>query len=205
MLMALVYGLLTGIALCFTFGTVFFSLVQNSVDNGYRSGVKIAFGVLICDAIFVFFAIFGTSLLPEIEGFEKWVAGAGIVFLLILGATNLFKGQPQITYPRTRLGNYMYYFSTGFLLNGLNPVNFISWVTIAGYLRGTLNYDQAEVIVFFIASLLAVFSTESMIAVFAHRLKKLFTPRTVTLFNRITGVVFIGIACQLFYSQFVAQ
>jgi L-lysine exporter family protein LysE/ArgO len=203
MLMALLYGLLAGIALCFTFGTVFFSLVQNSVDNGYRSGIKIAFGVFICDLIFVFFAIFGTSLLPEIEGFEKWVAGIGIVFLLILGGMNLFKGQPQIAYPKTRLGNFMYYFTTGFLLNGLNPVNFISWVTIAGYLRSTLNYDLNEVIIFFSASVLSVFGTESLIAVFAHKLKRLFTPRTVTIFNKVTGVVFIFIALQIFYSQFI--
>ncbi|GAB2771506.1 hypothetical protein GCM10027275_12840 [Rhabdobacter roseus] len=203
MLAALFYGLITGVLLCFTFGTVFFSLVQNSVDNGYRSGVKIAFGVLVCDAIFVFFAIFGTTLLPSIQGFEKWMAGVGVLFLLALGVTNLFREQPKLAYPKTRFGDFLYYFSTGFLLNGLNPVNFISWVTIATYLRSTLQYDFAQVLLFFAASLLAVFATESAIAVFAHRLKRLFTPRTVTLINKVTGAVFILIACQIAYTHFL--
>ena len=197
------YGLVTGILLSLTFGTVFFSLVQNSVDNGYRSGIKIAFGVVFCDTIFVFFANFGTALLPHIENFEKWMAGAGILFLLILGLNNLFRNQPPIAYPKSKFGNFIFYFSTGFLLNGLNPVNFISWVTIATYVRSTLHYDLNQIGLFFGMSLLAIFLTESGIALSAHRLKKIFTPRTVKIFNQVTGVVFIGIACQIAYSVFL--
>jgi L-lysine exporter family protein LysE/ArgO len=44
---------------------------------------------------------------------------------------------------------------------------------------------------------------ESAIAVFAHRLKKLFTPKVVTVFNKVTGVVFILIACQIAYTNFL--
>jgi L-lysine exporter family protein LysE/ArgO len=203
MLAALAYGLGTGILLCLTFGTVFFSLVQNSVDNGYKSGIKIVLGVIVCDAIFVFFAIFGTALLPHIDNFEKWMAGAGVLFLLIMGINNLIQNRPQIAYPKSRFGNFLYYFSTGFLLNGLNPVNFISWVTIATYVRSTLHYDLNQTGVFFGASLVAIFLTESGIALSAHRLKRIFTPRTVKIFNQITGVVFILIAGQIAYSSFL--
>lgn len=202
MLASLLYGLLTGVLLCLTFGTVFFSLVQSSVDNGYRSGVKIAFGVVVCDAIFVFFAIFGTALLPHVDNFEKWMSGAGVVFLLILGINNIVRNQPQLAYPKTRIGNFIFYFSTGFLLNGLNPVNFISWVTIATYIRSTLHYEFNQILLFFGASLLAVFITESGIALSAHKLKRIFNPRTVTVFNRVTGVVFVFIALQIAYSAF---
>ena len=203
MVAALFYGLITGVLLCLTFGTVFFSLVQNSVDNGYKSGIKIVMGVVVCDAIFVFFAIFGTALLPHIANFESWMAGAGVVFLLILGINNLVQNQPKIVYPKSRFGNFLFYFSTGFLLNGLNPVNFISWVTIATYLRSTLHYEIDEMMVFFGASLLAIFLTESGIALSAHKLKRIFTPRIVKIFNQVTGVVFLLIAGQIAYSNFL--
>lgn len=203
MIAATFYGLLTGILLSLTFGTVFFSLVQNSVDNGYRSGMKIALGVVVCDAIFIFFAIFGTALLPHIDNFEKWMAGAGVIFLLILGINNLVRQQTQIAYPKSKFGNFIFYFSTGFLLNGLNPVNFISWVTIATYARSTLHYDLAQMLSFFAASLVAIFLVESAIALSAHRLKKVFTSTRIRIFNQITGVVFIGIACQIAYVVFM--
>ena len=130
------------------------------------------------------------------------MAGAGIVFLLVLGLNNLIRNQPQIKYPKSRFGNFIFYFSTGFLLNGLNPVNFISWVTIATYVRSTLHYDLSQVALFFAMSLLAIFLTESGIALSAHRLKKIFTPKTVKIFNQVTGVMFIGIACQIACSVF---
>jgi threonine/homoserine/homoserine lactone efflux protein len=203
MFLALLYGILTGIALCLTFGTVFFSLVQNSVDNGFGSGVKIALGVFTGDAIFVFFAIFGTALWPVIPGFQNWMAGAGILFLLLLGMINLIKGQPSLAYPKTKFGNFIYYFTTGFFLNALNPVNFISWVTIASYIRTNLHYNLDQVLVFFGASLISVFLVECGIAMSAHRLKRIFTPRVVTVFNKVTGVVFIFIAGQIAYHQFL--
>ena len=203
MLEALLYGTLTGIGLCLTFGTVFFSLVQNSVDNGFRTGVKIAFGVFISDVIFVFFAIFGTTFLPDVSNFQEWIAAAGIVFLLILGVNNFVNGQPKIAYPKTRFGNLLYYFTTGFLLNALNPVNFITWVTIATYIRSNLHFHMGQVVTFFGASVIAVFVVECAIAFYANKLKRLFTPKVVLIFNRVTGAVFILIAGQIAYTTFI--
>ena len=203
MLEALLYGTLTGVALCLTFGTVFFSLVQNSVDNGFRTGVKIASGVFVSDLIFVFFAIFGTALLPDISNSQHWIAGAGIVFLIVLGLNNFINGQPRIAYPKTRFGNLLYYFTTGFLLNALNPVNFITWVTIATYIRSNLHFNMSQVIAFFSASVVAVFVVECAIAFYANKLKRLFTPKVVLIFNRVTGAVFILIACQIAYTTFI--
>ncbi|GAA4447868.1 hypothetical protein GCM10023091_43530 [Ravibacter arvi] len=203
MIAAALFGILTGILLCSTFGTVFFSLVQTSVDNGFRDALKIVVGVIICDIIFVFFAIYGTASLPNIPHFEKWLGGTGIVFLAALGSINILKGQPKLVYPTTRVGNFVYYFTTGFLLNGLNPVNFISWVTLATYVRSSLHYDHNQVLIFFAASLLGVFVTESLIAYFAKRFQRLFTPRRILIFNRVTGAVFLAIAGQLLYSVFL--
>jgi len=203
MLEALLYGTLTGVALCLTFGTVFFSLVQNSVDNGFGTGVKIASGVFVSDLIFVFFAIFGTALLPDISNSQHWIAGAGIIFLIVLGLNNFINGQPKIAYPKTRFGNLLYYFTTGFLLNALNPVNFITWVTIATYIRSNLHFNMSQVIAFFSASVVAVFVVECAIAFYANKLKRLFTPKVVLIFNRVTGAVFILIACQIAYTTFI--
>jgi threonine/homoserine/homoserine lactone efflux protein len=141
-------------------------------------------------------------MLPSIDGFEKWIAGAGCLFLLILGGSNLINGQPKLAYPQTRFGDYLYYISTGFLLNGLNPVNFISWVGITSYLRTNLTYSEPQVVTFLIVSVIAVFLTESLIAIFAHRLKRFFTPRVVSYLNNITGIVFIGIAFRIAYVTF---
>lgn len=199
--MSLFYGFGTGILLCLTFGTVFFALMQNSVDNGYKSGLKIAFGVVVCDTLFVTSALFGTSYLPKVEGLENILTLVGVIFLTVMGLVNIFKGTPRLVYPQTRFGNFIYYFTTGFLLNGLNPINFISWVTLAALLRTKFHYTHDQQITFMAASLVAIFLTESALAISAHKLKRFFTPRVATIFNRTTGVVFLFIAAQLVWTR----
>ena len=201
MIETLFLGLLSGFFLCLTFGTVFFSLLQNSVDNGYRTGVKIAFGVIVCDMLFVTSALFGTSFIPKIEGFDLILMLISVVFLIALGLVNLLKGTPRLAYPTTRFGNFLYYFWMGFLLNGLNPINFITWVTLATYLRNSLHYSLNEQIAFMSMSLLGIFLTQSGLALSAHKLKRLFTPNVVLYFNRLTGIVFIGIAANLAWTR----
>ncbi|HLK98785.1 MAG TPA: LysE family transporter [Hymenobacter sp.] len=201
MFLPILYGFLVGVALCLTFGTVFFALIQNSVDNGFRSGMKIVFGVIVGDALFVLAALLGTSFIPKVQGFEHLMAFVGVLFLTAMGLVNILKGTPRLAYPKTRLGNAVYYVTTGFLLNALNPINFVSWVTIVAYIRSHLHYNIAQQYGFMGASLLGVFVTEMALAYYAHRLKRLFTPRVVTIFNRTTGFMFLAVATQIAYTR----
>lgn len=202
MFLAIVLGFLLGAALCLTFGTVFFALIQNSVDNGFRAGLKMILGVIVGDAIFVLLALFGTSRLPHIPHLDLWLAGIGILFLVAMGLNNIFGQTPQLAYPKTRLGNFVYYFSTGFLLNALNPVNFVSWVAIVAYIRTHQHYTTAEQYAFMAASLVGILACESALAYYANRLKRLFTPRVVKIFNTVTGIVFLIGAARIAYVEF---
>lgn len=201
MFLPILYGFLVGVALCLTFGTVFFALIQNSVDNGFRSGMKIVFGVIAGDTLFVLAALLGTSFIPKVPGFELLMAFVGVLFLTAMGLVNILRGTPRLAYPKTRFGNAVYYVTTGFFLNALNPVNFISWVTIVAYIRSHLHYDMAQQYGFMGFSLVGVFLTETALAYYANRLKRLFTPRVVTIFNRTTGFVFLAVAAQIAYTR----
>ena len=201
MFLPILFGFLLGVALCLTFGTVFFALIQNSVDNGFRSGMKIVFGVIVGDILFVLAALLGTAFIPKVQGFENIMAAVGVLFLVAMGLVNILKGTPRLAYPKTRFGNFVYYFTTGFFLNALNPVNFVAWVAIVAYIRSHLHYDMAQQYGFMIAALVGVFSTETALAYYANRLKRLFTPRVVKIFNRTTGVVFLIGAANIAYTR----
>lgn len=198
MLEALLYGLTSGVAMCLTLGTVFFALIQNSVDNGYRSGVKIAFGVVTCDLIFILFALFGTTLLPTVDHFDTYLRLSCASLLLVLGTASLLRGTPKLAYPKTRFGTFMYYFGKGFFLNALNPINFFIWVSVAALIR---RYDAAETAVFFAACLVAIFGTETAISLSAHKLKRYFSPRVLNLVNKVSGLVFILVGLNLAWTQ----
>lgn len=201
MFLPILYGFLLGVGLCLTFGTVFFSLIQNSVDNGFRSGFKMVLGVIVGDIIFVVLSLIGTSFIPKVDGFETILASIGVVFLIAMGLMNILKGTPRLAYPKTRLGNFVYYFTTGFFLNALNPVNFVAWVAIVAYIRSHLHYTDGQQYAFMTAALVGIFATENAIAYYANRLKHFFTPRVVLIFNRVTGIVFLIGAINIAYNR----
>lgn len=200
-LQALVFGFSSGAAMCLMLGTVFFALIQNSVDNGYRSGLKISFGVVVSDAMFIFFAVFGTAFLPRLEHVDVYLRCVSAALLVALGAQSLFRQTPRVAYPESRFGNFLYYFGTGFLLNALNPANFVIWVSVAAYLKGVERYDLAQQACYFGASLLAIFGTQTLISIFAYRLKRYFNERVLALINKLSGAVFVGAGLYLLYVQ----
>ena len=202
--MAFLYGLGTGMVLSLTLGTVFFLLIQSSIDNGYKGGIIIALGVITSDAILITLSIFGTQLLPPISHGETLVSLAGGTLLLAMGINSLLKGKPRISYPRSRLGNLVYFFSTGFVLNLLNPANFFSWVAITAYLHTSLAYSSVQIAVFFLGCLTSIFLTEVAISVFAYRLKVYFTPKVLLYINRISGSMFLVFGVRLLWTVFTA-
>jgi len=208
MILAALYGLIIGVLLCLTFGTVFFALIQTSIERGSGRGIQIALGVVASDAFFVFTAIFGTSFLPQINHFDQWIGGIGIVFLTFLGVKNFLKVPSLISTeaPKDdgyRIRSYFKFFMKGVALNALNPINFVSWAAIAAYLRTTGRYDLSEMILFFGMSLIGVFATQSAMAIYAHRLRYLLSVKMIRYINVATGVVFLIVAGKVLWEQFL--
>ena len=202
MIQAISIGFGTGVLLSLTFGTIFFALIQSSIDNGYKSGLKIALGVLASDAVLILIALFGTSFLPQVDHAESYISLIGGSILIVLGLTNLIRKSPRVVYPQSRLGNFIFYFSKGFLLNILNPINFFSWVTVTAYVRGGLKLQGVAMYSFFVSSQVGIFFAEAVLAIFAHRLKKVISPRVILGINKLTGLVFISVGLRLFWTLF---
>ena len=202
MISAIVFGFLYGFILCFTFGPAFFRLVQTSIDNGYKSGVLIALGVTVADAILMFFAVFGTALLPQIEHFDEYLSIGGSILLIALGCISLFKQQTQLVYPQTKFGTFLYYFTSGLLLNLLNPSNYIAVFGTSTYLKGAQQFSLNEIVVFFSFSLVATMLAESLISFYANKMKKVLTEKVIRRINQLAGMVFIISALLILYKQF---
>jgi threonine/homoserine/homoserine lactone efflux protein len=202
MFQAIIYGFLYGFLLCFTFGPAFFRLIQTSIDNGFKRGVLIAFGVTIADAILMFFAVFGTSYLPDIQHFDVIISIIGAALLFILGFISLFKQQSQIVYPTSKFGSFLYYFTSGLLLNLLNPSNYVAVFTTSAYLVAK-GMSLNERIVFFLFSLSATMIAESLIAFYAQKMKRVLTGKVLKRINQVAGLIFIGSGLLILWKQFV--
>ena len=94
---AFLYGLPVGFAFSFALGPVFFSLIKASLENGFRSAVYIAIGVIVADMILLGIAYGGVqTLLPNNMNVAFWTQLLGGSFLLGIGIATILK-KPQNT------------------------------------------------------------------------------------------------------------
>ena len=202
MIEPILYGFALGFALCFTFGPVFFALIQTSIDTHFKNGVMIALGVGTTDAILMFVAVFGTAFLPSIPYFKDFLSIAGAILLIGLGVMSFFAKRKQLIYPQTPLGNFVYYFSKGFFLNLFNPANYAFIFATSLSLRNALHFDTTQVVVFFGTSVVAAVVAESLIAYYARRLKKNITDLMIVRINKVAGAIFIIGAIRILWNYF---
>jgi threonine/homoserine/homoserine lactone efflux protein len=198
MLEAIFLGLITGVILSFGFGSVFFALIQNSIQYGYKAGIKISLGVVSSDVLMVGIAFLGTSFLPHIPNFGLYSRIFGAFLLIILGLAQFRKPKNYSKIQEFRLAQFFYFFGKGFLLNIINPVNFISWMLVSATLKG-YKYDVLDEISFFGTCILTIFIVESAFAIFADRIKTKLNDTTARYIKYSSGIIFIGIALKMVY------
>lgn len=191
-------GLMTGFILSLMLGTVFFSLIRNSITYGHKTGIYIALGVVICDVIFITLALLSQPFADFLNLYKRPISIGGGVLLSIMGIWMFIKSNPKIQEGKElKAGNALYYIGNGFLLNALNPVNFFSWLVVSSYLTIEYDYTLADKSIFFMACLLSIFIAETGIAASASKLRRWVTPIVLKRINQISALVFIGFGLKL--------
>jgi len=200
---SIVEGFLIGIPMSFALGPVFFTLIQNSIENGLKSALYIALGVIIADLFLLFLAFSGVQyLVPDGGSVEFWVQILGAALLILLGLNNLFK-KTTAKYVSSKYKNGLYFMANGFALNALNPANFFAWVAVISYAEKVAKFNPNQHVLFYIGVLIAVFSTEMFISISAHKLKKILNDRVIHYINVATGIIFIGFGIFLVSKAFM--
>jgi len=179
-------------------GTVFFALVQNSIDYGFRTSVFISIGVIISDVILIVLSWFNTELIPKGGTTDLVVRICGALFLLLYGLSNLLKKE-KAAYPQTEKKQLLKFVSMGFLLNILNPGNYIGWLAVTSQLKTVVKYEVSEATFYFAGALSAIFLLECLISWSASFLKPYITDQFLRLVNRLIGVLFIAFGIALFF------
>lgn len=191
-------GLMTGAALSLMLGTVFFSLLRNSLQFGYQTGFYIASGVIVCDIMFIALVLLSHQFALFLKTYSMLFSLAGGIILMAMGIIMFVKASPKVLDGELMSArSNLYYFFNGFLLNLLNPVNFFSWLAISTMLTVRFNFNITDKVYFFTAALFSIFIVEILIAVGAARIKQWVTPKLLKRINQISGLIFFGVGVKL--------
>lgn len=213
MLEAITIGLITGFALSWTFGTVFFMLIQTSIQHGYKKGFYIASGVVATDLLFILISLLGISLIPDIKQAEKYLGGGGGLVLVAWGIVNIFLNNtdastkheelPEAIKKKNWKEKPLYFALIGALLNIVNPINIFSWVFVSTSVFPSYSHSFTENFIFYSVCLTMIFGCECLISYTAHSMRKWYSKKFIRFVKMLTGLVFIALGVYLINNYIV--
>ncbi len=200
---AIIAGAISGMILGSLPGGVVFSIIQHSIDLGWKKGMGIASGVVVSDLCLILFVNLSTSGLAKVKEYDGYISLAGVTLLLFMGLTTIFLNKKSIKYPDTQYGGYIYLLGVGLILNTLNPINFFMWMGITTQIKARDFFSYSNMILYFIATLVMIFIVLTTISFSAGILRKWLTVNRMRHFNIVIGLIFVGLAIKLGWDAYV--
>lgn len=194
---AIVLGLT--LATVFGMGPAFFTLVQTSINRGFKSAWMFALGVAANDVIMIMLCIM-TSVQVVIEGNQFYFGLAAGVILILFGVftyrrkakpNNMDKNIDERMPVVDKNSSSLTYMMKGFALNILNPFVWLFWIGTVALISGQMEGNRASVGMFFAITMGISFLCDTLKAYGAAALKRFFNPRRIIVMNKITGIILI--------------
>jgi len=196
-------GILVGLTFAVLLGPAFFSLIQTSIQRGFRSGFFLALGIFISDFSALLLAYFGATQFLGKDPRENFLFSIiGGIILIIFGTfTFIRKVSTQQQIPGDNKGNgaskpYVYIIK-GFLLNAANPGMWFIWITVVVSISANFGVNNRAIYIFLGGALGTIFATDIFKCFISHQIKHLINDKVLTWMNRIVGVVLAGFGTYL--------
>lgn len=187
-------GISMGLLLSVIVGPVFFTLITNSLERGFRYAMVLALGILCSDTLYVVLTYFGIRFLADTTLFEMVLGYVGGAILIGFGMSSLLKKSTDrpntggIELPNSKKRTA---FAKGFTINGINPFVLLFWISIASLVSMKEMWSGAQVFGYYAGILVTVFCVDLVKAFVAKQLSRFVTPRLMWILNKAVGVIMI--------------
>jgi threonine/homoserine/homoserine lactone efflux protein len=195
-------GIIYGLVLSLLIGPVFFTIIQTSVERGFKCGVLVATGVAISDALYITIAYLGISQITANDHIRIYLANAGGAILILFGLYNLFIKSRKGLEPQEHIKerNPLRYVAKGFIINGLTPVVLLFWLTTVSIAASKFGYNTVlPAVLFFGSIVLTVLTTDILKAKLADKLRHLLTTKFIQRLNVMVGLILILFGTRLLF------
>lgn len=199
---AVISGVTLGCILALSVGPVIFTVIKQSLTNGYVGGFSFVVGVWISDIILIVISNGFSSLVATLLEYKQVIGYVGSIFLVITGLFYLFFKKIAIASnfdeeQRFSKKTMLKVFTSGFLINTLNPSVLIFWLGTATAFSAQFNFRER--IIIFSVCLLVNVAADSLKVLLAGKLRRKLTLNTLSLINKVAGIILVGFGVALFY------
>ena len=191
-------------------GPLLFALIQTSIEEGFRAGWTVGWGIWISDILFVLATYFFIAMVSEIwawDGFELTLGIVGGFIFILFGLGNLLSKPPVIQDMKekaVRQNSYLSLWLKGFLLNTINPFTFFFWIGVSGLVFTNENPTETQASYFYGGLIGTLVITDTVKVALAKLIRRWLKPHYILWLRRIIGVAFIIFGVVLLVRAFVA-
>ena len=204
---ALITGVSLGLYLAVSVGPILFTVINKSLNNGIRGGFSFVAGIWLSDILFVSISnVFTVFTAHFANVYIKEIGYCGGALLLVLGCYYTFFKKANIQpldagrLKKLNTSEMTKLFTTGFLINTLNPILFFEWLSAATIFAKTYSVNYR--IVIFVACLSINILSDFLKVMLADKIKSKLTVHNLRIVDIITGTVLIICGSFLFYQTF---
>jgi threonine/homoserine/homoserine lactone efflux protein len=186
-------GVKLGLALSLLAGPILIALIQTSIEQGFRAGWMVGWGIWISDLLFISATYFGISWvaqLTEWDGLEKMLGVGGGLILIAFGVGSYLTKPPQMEgfeKKAIRHSSYLALWTKGFVINTFNPFTIFFWLGISGLLFTERNLLPVEARQFYTGLMCTVVVTDSLKIGLAKAIRRWLKPKYILWLRRIAG------------------
>lgn len=191
-------GFILGLVFVFSFGPIFFSIIETSIRKGFFPAMSISAGAMSSDILYVTICLLGTSTFLDNPHVRFWMGVVGGIVLIIFGII-YFVRKPHIEEVEINLtgASYVALIAKGFFINALNPFVFFFWLAVTSAASNEDNFNLTQRILFFVGTFTCVLIFDALKAFVAGRIERVLTPQIMKWVNRLAGSVMIILGARL--------
>ena len=212
MINVIISGFVLGLTLAVLVGPAFFTLLQTSVNHGFRIGMFMGIGIFLSDLTLVSLSFLGASQVisgPKIRIIFGIIGG---LILIGYGAYTFMKkvkiytdksgkGESKLEAKEEELLRKIHapqpvmVMVKGYFLNLINPFLFIFWVGVMSFVTAEYNdrpHKNLDVAIFFATALATVLATDFLKCFVANQLKRFLSQKILVFINHALGILLIG-------------
>lgn len=204
MIQILISGFFLGLTLAVLIGPAFFTLIQTSINHGFRIGMFLAIGIFLSDLTLVSLSFLGASQFISGEKVRIAFGIIGGLILIVYGVYTFLK--KVVNYSEKEEGDSeiikkihapqpILYMIKGYFLNLINPFLLIFWVGVMSFVTAEYNdrpNKNLDVIIFFGTALATVLATDFLKCFVANQIKRFLSHKVLSFMNHALGLVLIG-------------
>lgn len=200
-------GMKIGVVLALMVGPLFFTLIQTGVEQGFRAGAMVGFGIWVSDFLYILAVYSGLSFLVRFVEDETYVfplGVAGSALLILFGLISLLSVpqrapmQHKVMHISTgrRSTSYFSLWFKGFLINTLNPFTIFFWMGLMSTVAVRDDLQPVHARYFFLGILAVVVGTDLLKVYLAKQIRVIMRPVHIIWLRRVTGTALLifGIA-----------